>query len=206
MHECNSWWLLSYGARKSTVVVPLDYDGDQDGMLMKYCVTHIKSSYIQKMEHKYDHHSILQWLYLCLSSICKMILYESHDLPLASHPGHCHNLEVLQWYFFWPHMTMTINCYIHACITCQKAKSTTQHPFSLLQLLPIPQWPWTNVSLDFITGFLLTPEGHDVILVFVDLFSKMAHFVPMMKDVTTIKTFTWYSNETDLWSWLPIHI
>ncbi|GJP33849.1 hypothetical protein CLOM_g18356 [Closterium sp. NIES-68] len=55
----------------------------------------------------------------------------------------------------------------------------------LLDLLreprPIPltyQQPWQVVSLDFITGLPTTTSGHDAILVVIDKFSKMGHFIP----------------------------
>ncbi|GJP62116.1 hypothetical protein CLOP_g19211 [Closterium sp. NIES-67] len=38
--------------------------------------------------------------------------------------------------------------------------------------------PWQVVSLDFITGLPTTTSGHDAILVVIDKFSKMGHFIP----------------------------
>ncbi|CAI7806482.1 unnamed protein product, partial [Closterium sp. NIES-54] len=47
----------------------------------------------------------------------------------------------------------------------------------LLQPLPVPEQPWQVVSLDFITGLPSTSRGHDSILVVIDKFSKMGHFI-----------------------------
>ncbi|CAI7883137.1 unnamed protein product [Closterium sp. NIES-54] len=47
----------------------------------------------------------------------------------------------------------------------------------LLQPLPVPEQPWQVVSLDFITGLPSTSRGHNSILVVIDKFSKMGHFI-----------------------------
>src|SRR5262249_31229798 len=54
-----------------------------------------------------------------------------------------------------------------------------QVPAGLLHPLLIPPNRWTHVSMDFITQLPLTKTGHDAIVVFVDLFSKMVHFAPL---------------------------
>ena len=42
--------------------------------------------------------------------------------------------------------------FIDRCIECQQVK-VEQHPAGLLQPLPIPNWKWEVIGLDFITGF-----------------------------------------------------
>ena len=46
--------------------------------------------------------------------------------------------------------------------------------------LPVPHRPWSDISLDFVTG--LPPfKGNTTILTVVDRFSKMVHFIPLPK-------------------------
>ena len=47
----------------------------------------------------------------------------------------------------------------------------------LLQPLPIPEWKWEQVGMDFITGLPRTQSGYDSIWVVIDRLTKVAHFI-----------------------------
>ena len=46
-----------------------------------------------------------------------------------------------------------------------------------MQPLPIPEWKWETISMDFITGLPRSTKKNDAIMVVVDKLSKSAHFV-----------------------------
>jgi hypothetical protein len=48
-----------------------------------------------------------------------------------------------------------------------------------MQPLPILEWKWEVVKMDFITGFPRTRKQHDSIMVVVDKLTKDAHFIPL---------------------------
>jgi len=48
----------------------------------------------------------------------------------------------------------------------------------------IPEKAWSHISADFITKLPLA-QGYDVILVVVDRFTKMGHFIPTMERTST---------------------
>ena len=76
-------------------------------------------------------------------------------------------------------MKKEITEYIARCTECQKVKAEHRHPAGLLQPLPIPEWKWEVVTMDFIIGFPRTSKDHDSIMVVVDKLTKAAHFIPL---------------------------
>ena len=55
----------------------------------------------------------------------------------------------------------------------------TNTPVDLVQPLPIPEWKWETISLDFITGLPRTQKQNDSIMVLIDKLSKSTHFIPV---------------------------
>jgi hypothetical protein len=76
-------------------------------------------------------------------------------------------------------MKREIADFIAKCLECQKVKAELRNPASLLQPLPIPEWKFKVVTMDFIKGFPRTRKKHDAIMVVVDKHTKSSHFIPM---------------------------
>ncbi|CAI7782029.1 unnamed protein product [Closterium sp. NIES-54] len=108
----------------------------------------------------------------------QILLEEFHDIPYAGHFGSNKALAGIAKYYYWPGMAADVQQFVTPCDTCQRMKSSKQKKAGLLQPLPIPEQPWQVVSLDFITRLPSTSRGHDAILVGIDKFSKMGHFIP----------------------------
>eukprot|EP00253_Pinus_taeda_P035101 PITA_35101 len=69
--------------------------------------------------------------------------------------------------------------YLARCLECQQVKAEHQHPAGLLQPLPIPEWKWETITMDFIMGLPKSKKNNDSIMVVVDKLSKSAHFIPV---------------------------
>jgi hypothetical protein len=67
--------------------------------------------------------------------------------------------------------------FIAKCLECQEAKAEHRHLVGLLQPLPIPEWKWEVVTMDFITKLPKINMQHDSIMVVVDKLTKAAHFL-----------------------------
>ncbi|CAI7890138.1 unnamed protein product [Closterium sp. NIES-53] len=108
----------------------------------------------------------------------QILLEEFHDVPYAGHFGSNKTLAGIAKYYYWPRMAADVQQFVTSCDTCQQMKSSKQNKTGLLQPLPVPEQPWQVVSLDFITGLPSTSQGHDSILVVIDKFSKIGHYIP----------------------------
>jgi len=69
--------------------------------------------------------------------------------------------------------------YVSRCLTCQLVKIEHQKLGGLLQRLPIPEWKWDNITMDFVTGLPKARNQVDVVWVIVDRLTKSAHFLPI---------------------------
>src|SRR4051812_6756567 len=87
--------------------------------------------------------------------------------------------------FWWTRMKRDIARYVAECDVCHRIKAEHQRPAGTLQPLPIPEWKWDKVSMDFMTGFPKTQKGNDGIFVVINRLSKVAHFFPIRESITT---------------------
>ena len=76
-------------------------------------------------------------------------------------------------------MKREIAQFVEQCWTCQQIKAIHQTPSGLLQPLPIPEWKWECICMDFVTGLPRSPKGHEAIWVIVDRMTKTTHFIPI---------------------------
>ena len=117
-------------------------------------------------------------------SIRTQLLHEAHDSAVSGHVGTAKTIELLSRNYYWPTLQRDARNYVLSCHACQSNKPSNATPMGLLQPIPTPERRWDTVTMDLITQLPKTKHGHDAIVVFVDKFSKMAHYVATTTTVT----------------------
>jgi len=91
--------------------------------------------------------------------------------------------EMVTRNFWWSGVMKEVKWYVEWYGACQQNKNHTEQPAGKLMPNSIPDKAWTYISAEFITKLPLA-QGYDSVLVVVDCFTKMAHFVPTLKKTT----------------------
>ncbi|VVA31186.1 PREDICTED: retrotransposon, partial [Prunus dulcis] len=101
-------------------------------------------------------------LYVPHDEALKMeILEEAHSSAFAMHPGSTKMYHTLREHYWWPFMKKEIAEYVRKCLICQQVKAERQKPSGLLQPLPIPEWKWEHLKMDFVFKLPRTRNKHD---------------------------------------------
>jgi hypothetical protein len=85
--------------------------------------------------------------------------------------------------------------YVSVCLAYQKVKAEHKKSVELLQPLPIPQWKWDCVTIDFVCGLPMSRSQKDTILVIVDRLTKTVHFIPVTMRYSSEKLLQLYIQE-----------
>ena len=119
---------------------------------------------------------------LCVLNVQELkqkLMYEIHNTVFIMHLGGNKMYQDLKYYYWWQGMKKDIAEYVSKCLTCQQVKTEHQVPSDLLNPIPIPQWKWENITMDFLSDFTLTQRKHDSVWVIVNRLTKSAHFLPV---------------------------
>ncbi|KAF8052117.1 hypothetical protein N665_1603s0001 [Sinapis alba] len=109
------------------------------------------------------------------------IMRQAHKSKFSVHPGLNKMYRDLKRYYHWVRMKSDVAEWVAKCPTCQLVKAKHQVHSGLLQNLPIPEWKWDHITMDFVTGFPTTRNWKDAVWVVVDRLTKSAHFLPFRK-------------------------
>ena len=102
------------------------------------------------------------------NSVWSRVLEWAHSSRMTCHPGSRHTLAILRQRFWWPTMAPDVSAFVTAFTMCAQNKTPRQAPSGLLQPLPVPQRPWSHISLDFVIHGLPPSDGNTVIPTVVD--------------------------------------
>ena len=136
----------------------------------------------------------------------KRVMTEAHSSKFAMHPGNTKMYHNLKQNFWWPGMKRSIADFVARCLHCQQVKAEHQRPAGLLQPLPIPEWKWEHITMDFIVGLPRSTRGMDSIWVIVDRLTKSAHFLPVKTIYNVDKLANIYMTEIVKLHGVPVSI
>ena len=80
----------------------------------------------------------------------KDILDEAHIFAYAMHPRGTKMYHTIRPFSYWLGMKTEIAEYVSRCVICQQVKAERKKPFGLMQPLPVPQWKWEDITMDFV--------------------------------------------------------
>jgi len=96
--------------------------------------------------------------------------------------------------------------FVSKCLTCQQVKAEHQVPAGLLHPLPVPEWKWERITMDFVMGLPRTQKSHDAVWVIVDRLTKSAHFLPVRMDYSLERLAKLYIDEIVRLHGVPVSI
>ena len=136
----------------------------------------------------------------------KTILDEAHISAYAMHPGNTKMYHTLKQDYWWSGMKKDIVEYVAKCLICQQIKAEHQRPAGMLNPLPIPEWKWEHITMDFVSSLPRTARGYDAIWVIVDRLTKSAHFLPIHTTYSMEKLAKLYVDEILKLHGVPVSI
>ncbi|EGE08378.1 hypothetical protein TEQG_08798 [Trichophyton equinum CBS 127.97] len=95
-------------------------------------------------------------------------------------------IEAIKSKYYWHGLLADVSNYVSTCDVCQRVKARRHKEHGELGTIPLPSKPFETITLDFITGLLLSrSEGNtfNALLVIVDILTKFALYIPCTKDV-----------------------
>ena len=108
--------------------------------------------------------------------------------------------------YWWPGMKSDIAEFVKRCEICQQVKAEHRKPGGLLHSLPIPEWTWEHITMDFFSGLPLTQRKHNAVWVVVDRLTKSAHFIPVAMEYSIERLAEIYVREVLRLHGVPVSI
>ncbi|CAN6691577.1 unnamed protein product [Malus baccata var. baccata] len=134
------------------------------------------------------------------------ILDEAHCSAYTMHPGGTKMYHMIRPFYYWPGMKREIADYVSRCIICQQVKPERKKHFGRMQPLPVPQWKWENITIDFVYKLPRTRNGFDGIWVIVDRLTKSAHFIPVREKYPLNKLAKLFITKIVKYHGVPVNI
>ncbi|OMO65120.1 reverse transcriptase [Corchorus capsularis] len=138
--------------------------------------------------------------------IKKVILDEAHYSGYTVHPGWTKMYRDLKETYWWNNKKREIGEFVAQCIVYQQVKVEHQRPAGQLQPLPILEWKWEHITMDFVSRLPRSPRSHESVWVIVDRLTKSAHFIALKVGYSLEKFVASYVREIVRLHGVPVSI
>ncbi|XP_050238318.1 uncharacterized protein LOC126687806 [Mercurialis annua] len=85
-----------------------------------------------------------------IENLRQKIMEETHGSTYSIHPGSTKMYRDIKEMYWWNRMKRDIAEFVARCPVCQQVKLEHQRPYGFLQPLPIPEWKWERITMDFV--------------------------------------------------------
>ncbi|XP_069151862.1 uncharacterized protein [Solanum lycopersicum] len=82
--------------------------------------------------------------------LTRLIMEEAHSSRYSIHPGATKMYRDLKQHYWWFRMKRDIVDFVSRCLNCQRVKYERQKPGGVTQRMPIPEWKWKRIAMDFV--------------------------------------------------------
>ena len=85
--------------------------------------------------------------------------------------------------YYWLILRHAVDNYVKRCNVCLASKAVQYKSYGYLQFLPVPNYCWKDLSIDFVKGLPILidwkGDNYDSILVIVNWLTKIVHYKPV---------------------------
>ena len=121
------------------------------------------------------------------SAVRDRLIYWVHTSPSSGHPGIGRTVRCLSGMYWLVHLGQGLEGLCFLLLGVRPVQGSQAPAQRKLQPLPVPQRPWSHLSVDFLMD-LPPSQGNTTILVVVDRFSKSCHLLPLPGLPTALQT------------------
>ncbi|WRX18655.1 Reverse transcriptase/retrotransposon-derived protein [Theobroma cacao] len=89
----------------------------------------------------------------------RKILEEAHMVAYVVHPGATKMYQDLKEVYWWEGLKKDVAEFVSKCLVCQQVKAEHQRPAGLLQPLPMLEWKWEHIGMDFVIDQIIRLHG-----------------------------------------------
>ncbi len=123
-------------------------------------------------------------------SVREELLKHHHDNLLARHFNVDKISKLLDCKYYWKDMIKNVKKYINTCDICQRVKMKHHLSYDKLRSLSWLANSWKEITMNFITDLSSSKWKeimYDLILMIVDHYTKMMHYLFTKKTLTVVK-------------------